>query len=244
MKHDAIVDQGIPIHERVPIPDDMIPADSRVEIDAKIQAGYFTTGTVMSMEELANVKGRGWEDIDVRIFLSNHNMLTKLTVNVALSAFCDSAKEMQGTENASSRCSAPQSDCNMCLHCMRTRLSLVRQCLQDNKSFGNTQTAENIQSSFKSQSNQYSQFLHTDDQPTLCFSRLNPNARGLPYAADEHVYITVNIPVRKHQRSNREAQSSCECGPQSCQPVCTMIRRIRNMITTTSIAVVDFGAFA
>ena len=66
MKHDAIVDQGIPIHERVPIPDEMIPADSRVEIDAKIQAGYFTTGNVMSMEELANVKGRGWEDIDVR----------------------------------------------------------------------------------------------------------------------------------------------------------------------------------
>jgi GTP cyclohydrolase II len=42
MKHDAIVDQGIPIIERVPIPDDMIPADSRVEIDAKIQAGYCT----------------------------------------------------------------------------------------------------------------------------------------------------------------------------------------------------------
>jgi GTP cyclohydrolase II len=40
MKHDAIVEQGIPIHERVPIPDEMIPADSRVEIDAKIQAGY------------------------------------------------------------------------------------------------------------------------------------------------------------------------------------------------------------
>jgi len=40
MKHDAIVEQGIPIHERVPIPDEMIPEDSRVEIDAKIQAGY------------------------------------------------------------------------------------------------------------------------------------------------------------------------------------------------------------
>jgi GTP cyclohydrolase II len=40
MKHDAIVDQGIPILERIPIPEDMIPADSRVEIDAKIQAGY------------------------------------------------------------------------------------------------------------------------------------------------------------------------------------------------------------
>ncbi|KAJ4302995.1 putative GTP cyclohydrolase [Kalmusia sp. IMI 367209] len=65
MKHDAIVEQGIPIHERVPIPEEMIPADSRVEIDAKIQAGYFTTGHVMSMDELANVKGRGWEDIDL-----------------------------------------------------------------------------------------------------------------------------------------------------------------------------------
>ncbi|KAF1998866.1 GTP cyclohydrolase-like protein II [Amniculicola lignicola CBS 123094] len=64
MKHDAIVEQGIPIHERVPIPEEMIPEDSRVEIDAKIHAGYFTTGKTMTMDELANVKGRGWEDID------------------------------------------------------------------------------------------------------------------------------------------------------------------------------------
>ena len=40
MKHDAIVEQGIPIHERVEIPEYMIPEDSRVEIDAKIHAGY------------------------------------------------------------------------------------------------------------------------------------------------------------------------------------------------------------
>ncbi|WEW56305.1 Putative GTP cyclohydrolase [Emydomyces testavorans] len=40
MKHDAIVEQGIPIHERVPIPDELIPEDSRVEIDAKIHSGY------------------------------------------------------------------------------------------------------------------------------------------------------------------------------------------------------------
>ncbi|QDS70139.1 Uracil-regulated protein 1 [Venturia effusa] len=64
MKHDAIVDQGIPIHERVPIPDELIPDDSRVEIDAKIHAGYFTTGKIMSMEELSNVQGRAWEDVD------------------------------------------------------------------------------------------------------------------------------------------------------------------------------------
>ncbi|PPJ54909.1 hypothetical protein CBER1_06082 [Cercospora berteroae] len=64
MKHDAIVEQGIPIHERVPIPDEMIPEDSRVEIDAKIHAGYFTTGKIMTVEELENVKGRAWEDVD------------------------------------------------------------------------------------------------------------------------------------------------------------------------------------
>ncbi|KAI9865026.1 MAG: putative GTP cyclohydrolase [Vezdaea acicularis] len=64
MKHDAIVEQGIPIHERVPIPDELIPEDSRVEIDAKIHAGYFTTGKVMTMDELSNVQGRAWDDID------------------------------------------------------------------------------------------------------------------------------------------------------------------------------------
>lgn len=68
MKHDAIVDSGIKILERIPIPDEMIPSDSRVEIDAKINAGYFTTGKQISMDELAEVRGRGWEkweDIEV-----------------------------------------------------------------------------------------------------------------------------------------------------------------------------------
>ncbi|KAJ5709937.1 hypothetical protein N7493_009529 [Penicillium malachiteum] len=62
MKHDAIVDQGIPILERIPIPDHMIPEDSRVEIDAKINAGYFTTGKKYTDKELAQVQGRGWEN--------------------------------------------------------------------------------------------------------------------------------------------------------------------------------------
>ncbi|KAL4737692.1 GTP cyclohydrolase N terminal-domain-containing protein [Aspergillus similis] len=61
MKHDAIVESGIQILERIPIPEDMIPDDSRVEIDAKINAGYFTTGKAYTMEELAQVRGRGWE---------------------------------------------------------------------------------------------------------------------------------------------------------------------------------------
>jgi hypothetical protein len=49
----------------------MIPEDSRVEIDAKINAGYFTTGKQHTMEELAQVKGRGWEKWeDVAVSLS------------------------------------------------------------------------------------------------------------------------------------------------------------------------------
>ncbi|KEY67040.1 hypothetical protein S7711_04721 [Stachybotrys chartarum IBT 7711] len=61
MKHDAIVEQGIPILERCPIPDHLIPSDSRVEIDAKINAGYFTTGKKYTEEDLKQVKGRGWQ---------------------------------------------------------------------------------------------------------------------------------------------------------------------------------------
>jgi len=63
MKHDAIVDAGIPILERVPIPDDMIPPDSRVEIDAKIASGYFTIGKVPTTDDLKESKGRNWDDI-------------------------------------------------------------------------------------------------------------------------------------------------------------------------------------
>lgn len=39
----------------------MIPADSRVEIDAKINAGYFTTGKTYTDEELKQTAGRGWQ---------------------------------------------------------------------------------------------------------------------------------------------------------------------------------------
>src|SRR5262249_39040596 len=41
MKCDALIRQGITIDERVPLPDDMIPPDARVEIEAKLAAGYF-----------------------------------------------------------------------------------------------------------------------------------------------------------------------------------------------------------
>jgi GTP cyclohydrolase II len=63
MKHDAIVDSGISIDERVEIPDHLLPADSRVEIDAKIAAGYFTNGHIYTTEELKKVEGRKWEGL-------------------------------------------------------------------------------------------------------------------------------------------------------------------------------------
>jgi GTP cyclohydrolase II len=42
MKYDALAGQGIDIVERVPIPDELIPADAHVEIAAKKAAGYFS----------------------------------------------------------------------------------------------------------------------------------------------------------------------------------------------------------
>ena len=59
MKYDAITGSGIEVGERVNIPDELIPADARVEIDAKMAAGYFTPGPVPDAEELKKAKGRG-----------------------------------------------------------------------------------------------------------------------------------------------------------------------------------------
>jgi GTP cyclohydrolase II len=59
MKFDAIVGAGIEVGERVKIPDDLIPADARVEMDAKKAAGYFTDGEVPDAQALAAAKGRG-----------------------------------------------------------------------------------------------------------------------------------------------------------------------------------------
>jgi GTP cyclohydrolase II len=60
-KFDAITGSGIAVGERVKIPEDLVPADARVEIEAKIAAGYFTDGSVPSAADLARVKGRALE---------------------------------------------------------------------------------------------------------------------------------------------------------------------------------------
>jgi GTP cyclohydrolase II len=58
MKYDAIVGSGIAIAERVNIPDELIPADARVEMNAKVAAGYFSPGPAPDARELKNTKGR------------------------------------------------------------------------------------------------------------------------------------------------------------------------------------------
>ena len=62
VKYDAIAKSGISIGTRVKIPDELVPADARVEIEAKIAAGYYTEGSIPPPDMLATVKGRGLEE--------------------------------------------------------------------------------------------------------------------------------------------------------------------------------------
>lgn len=62
MKHDSLTAQGITIVERIPIPDELIPPDAHVEMDAKKAAGYFVDETVSQAGTLEDVKGRALDD--------------------------------------------------------------------------------------------------------------------------------------------------------------------------------------
>ena len=42
MKYEALVSQGIEVGERVPLPDELVPPDAHVEINAKRAAGYYS----------------------------------------------------------------------------------------------------------------------------------------------------------------------------------------------------------
>ncbi len=62
MKHDALLRQGIEIGERVPIPDELIPADALVEMDAKKAAGYFSGESAAAPQDLGATRGRALDD--------------------------------------------------------------------------------------------------------------------------------------------------------------------------------------
>lgn len=60
MKYDAIVNSGIKIIERVPIPPELVPKDAQVEIQAKVFEGYHggDAYAIPKAEDLQKVKGR------------------------------------------------------------------------------------------------------------------------------------------------------------------------------------------
>lgn len=58
MKFDALDSSGIRIINRISIPDDRIPQDAQVEMDAKKAAGYFTNEEAPTDSELSIPKGR------------------------------------------------------------------------------------------------------------------------------------------------------------------------------------------
>ena len=62
IKFDSLVKQGIEIVNRIALPDDRIPEDARVEMDAKIAAGYFSEDRPMSESNLSQPQGRLLED--------------------------------------------------------------------------------------------------------------------------------------------------------------------------------------
>lgn len=62
MKHDALAAGGIEVGERVPIPDELIPPDASVEMEAKKAAGYFSSEPAPSEADLARIVGRDLAD--------------------------------------------------------------------------------------------------------------------------------------------------------------------------------------
>jgi GTP cyclohydrolase II len=62
MKYNAITGSGIEVVERISIPDEMVPKDAQVEMEAKKAAGYFTTDKVLDKAGLEKVKGRALND--------------------------------------------------------------------------------------------------------------------------------------------------------------------------------------
>ena len=58
MKYNAIAGSGIEVLQRTTLPEDLIPEDAKVEIEAKKAHGYFSEGGFMSGSELANVMGK------------------------------------------------------------------------------------------------------------------------------------------------------------------------------------------
>jgi GTP cyclohydrolase II len=61
LKFAPLIESGIKVVERIEIPEELIPADAKVEMDAKKAAGYFTV-KAPTPDELSAAKGRGLKE--------------------------------------------------------------------------------------------------------------------------------------------------------------------------------------
>src|SRR4029077_3011270 len=57
MQHEAIPRSSMRNDKRVPIPEELIPEDAKVEMEAKKAAGYYPEGAVLAPDELAKITG-------------------------------------------------------------------------------------------------------------------------------------------------------------------------------------------
>jgi GTP cyclohydrolase II len=64
MKYDSLISQGVEIVERIPIPDELVPADAQIEIAAKKAAGYFTPDGMPPDQALTRAVGRPFDKTD------------------------------------------------------------------------------------------------------------------------------------------------------------------------------------
>ena len=60
MKYDALINSGIDVKNRIAIPEELIPNDAQVEMDAKKAAGYYSETGSPDETELKKPKGRGF----------------------------------------------------------------------------------------------------------------------------------------------------------------------------------------
>src|SRR5262249_823620 len=64
MKYDSLITQGVEIVERIPIPDELVPADAQVEIAANKAAAYLPPDGMPPEEVLAREVGRPFDKTD------------------------------------------------------------------------------------------------------------------------------------------------------------------------------------
>ena len=62
MKYNAIIKSGIQVGRRMDIPEELIPTDAKVEMEAKKAAGYNTSSEIKTGEKLEKVKGRALDE--------------------------------------------------------------------------------------------------------------------------------------------------------------------------------------